>query len=455
MTCDFWSDKRLFSYICLTGHYLTSNFDCVSTIIGFSYFPLRHYATNISKTIQESLKELDVHEKTITITSDGASNMVKMFGTLHPETRGIHCMCNREERLITPLSVLFIGIAYRLHLIVCNSLGLWLRKPKCSSSSSRLTTSKSESDSDRSKEDDLADDDPSSSASRSNQYSARHGDDSEQSMKVDDESMIVDDDDDDQSTTTENTTENELEDSDVNVVDNWARDVLVDFDSSTCGEEQASIGMMMTKCRSFIKLVNKSSILKSYVNELRRELDVKRTLQLDCKSRWNSSHRLLETMLLYRKLINKLHSEKHDIKLNNKQTKKLSSIELDKADWMLIEAIERVLQPFVQATKLISGRKYCTIGVSFFSLVQIREFLEDGKSSTSNDSRIPSRLKQLLLFYMEQYFEKDRHQWHLIKVMRFLMLMDPIMFSSFVEACLFRSAGLWCSKSVGQETDRA
>jgi len=131
-------------------------------------------------------------------------------------------------------------------------------------------------------------------------------------------------------------------------------------------------------------------------------------------------------MLLYRKLINKLHSEKHDIKLNNKQTKKLPSIELDKADWMLIEAIARVLQPFVQATKLISGRKHCTIGVSFFSLVQIREFLEDGKSSTSNDSRIPSRLKQLLLFYMEQYFEKDRHQWHLIKVMRFLMLIDPL-----------------------------
>ena len=95
VTCDFWSDKRLFSYICLTGHYLKSNFDCVSTIIGFSSFPLRYYATNSSKAIQESLKELNVYEKTITITSDGASNMVKMFETLRPETKRIHCMCNQ------------------------------------------------------------------------------------------------------------------------------------------------------------------------------------------------------------------------------------------------------------------------------------------------------------------------------------------------------------------------
>ena len=350
---------------------------------------------------------------------------------------------------------MFIGIAHRLHLTVCNSLGLWLKKPKLSSSSSRLTKSTSESDSERSEEDDLTDDDRASPSSRSNQYSARHRDASDQSFEIDDESMAVDHADDDQSTTGENTGDNELEDFDGEVVDNWTRDVLVDFDPSTCSEEQASIGTMMKKCRSFVKLLNKSSILKSYVNELRTEFDVKRTLQLDCKSRWNSSHRLLETMVLYRKLINKLHSQKHEIKLNHKQTKKLSSIELDKADWMLIESVERVLQPFVQATELVSGRKYCTIGVTFFSLTQIREFLEDDKSSSSIDSRISSSLKKLLLFYMEQYFEKDRDQWHLIKVRPSLLLINSIMFSAFEDACLFRSAGFWCPKSVGQETSRA
>ena len=116
---------------------------------------------------------------------------------------------------------------------------------------------------------------------------------------------------------------------------------------------------MMKKCRSFVKLVNKSSTLKSYVNSVRSEFNVRRTLQLDCKSRWNSTHLLLETMLPYRKLIKRLEN----------------------ADWLLIESIERVLQPFVEATKLVSGRKYCTIGISFFSISQLRE----GYAPTASD----------------------------------------------------------------------
>jgi hypothetical protein len=282
---------------------------------------------------------------------------------------------------------------------VCNSLGLWLRKPKQGDSSCLTTASISESDSDSSGEEDL-------------------DDDSDGLLGVEEDNMSVDRVDEDQRTTNENTIDDAPEDSSIDVSDNWSHDVLVDFDRSSCAPEQAAIGEMMKKCRSFVKLVNKSSILKSYVNSIRSEFNIRRTLQLDCKSRWNSSHRLLETMLTYRKLINKLHSEKHEIKLNHKQTKKLSSIELEKADWLLIESIERVLQPFVQATKLVSGRKYCTIGIGFFAISQLREFLEDEKSSDSNDSRILSRLKQLLLFNMEQYFEKDKEQWHLIKVRR-------------------------------------
>ena len=315
------------------------------------------------------------------------------------------------------------GIAHRLHLTVCNSLGLWLRKPKQVPSSSLTTTSISESESDSSDEDDL-------------------DDDSHQVSSLEEDNMSVDYFDEDQGTTSDNTTDDAIEDSSIDAIDNWSHDVLVDFDQSSCAPEQAAIGELMKKSRAFVKLVNKSSILKSYVNSVRGEFNITRTLQLDCKSRWNSSHRLLQTMLTYRKLINKLHSEKHEIKLNNKQTKKLASIELEKADWLLIESIERVLQPFVEATKLLSGRNYCTIGISFFSICQLREFLEDEKSSGSNESRILYRLKHLLLFNMEQYFEKDKHQWHLIKVRRSFASLGPCIFVPLVETCLFRSSGL-------------
>jgi hypothetical protein len=80
-----------------------------------------------------------------------------------------------------------------------------------------------------------------------------------------------------------------------------------------------------------------------------------------------------------------LNSEKHDIGLSKKQTAKLSSIELDQYDWKMLELIEFVLRPIVHATKLVSGSKYPTIGISYFAIFQIREFLEEVNHESSND----------------------------------------------------------------------
>jgi hypothetical protein len=208
----------------------------------------------------------------------------------------------------------------------------------------------------------------------------------------------------------------------------------------------------MKKCRSLAKLVNKSSILKAHVNKLKLDFNIQRSLQLDCKSRWNSTYRLIKTILIYKRIISKLNKEKHDIGLNYKQTNKLSSIEFDKSDWNMIESIESALEPFVQATQMISGSQYSTIGLSFFAIVQIREFLEDAKSAASNRSSILPRLKQLLLYHMDKYFEKDDNQWQLIKVRTFSLLMLSLPdFHSCIGTCLFRSFGLWFSYLIRQE----
>jgi hypothetical protein len=159
----------------------------------------------------------------------------------------------------------------------------------------------------------------------------------------------------------------------IDVTDNWSRDVVEEFDLSNCEAEHQIVRALMKKCGSLVKLINTSSILKAYVNKLKRDFNIQCSLQLDCKSRWNSTHRLIETFIKYKKIINKLNSEKHDIGLNYKQTKKLSSIELDKSDWNVIESIECVLEPFAQATTMISASQYPTVGTSFFAIVQIRE----------------------------------------------------------------------------------
>ena len=311
--------------------------------------------------------------------------------------------------------MIFLGVAHRLHLSVCNGLGLWVHPRKKTSSSNAMTTSTSDQHSDDSDDDELFDDEQRTPVQSFINDVGSDGE-MERLFDLDDDAMDTD--------TLEETgaminidrADEEVEDSYIDVDDNWSQDVLVEFDPSLCAFEQESIGKLMKRCRSFVKLVNKSSIMKAYVNKMKKEFNIKRSLQLDCKSRWNSSHRLIETMLIYKKLINRLHSDKYDIGVNNNQTKKLSSIELDKTDWILIESLEYVLRPFIEATKLVGGSAYPTIGISFFAIVQIHDFLEDTKSTTSINLKFISRLKDLLLHQITKYFVNDDYQWNMMKV---------------------------------------
>ena len=121
-------------------------------------------------------------------------------------------------------------------------------------------------------------------------------------------------------------------------------------------------------------------------------------------------------MLMYKMIINKINSEKHEIGLNKKQTTKLSSIELDQDDWKMLEATEFVLRLIVYATQIISGSKYPTIGISYFAILQIREFRQDVKDFSDNDSKILHYLKPSLLKQVRRYFIDDDAQLEVMKV---------------------------------------
>ncbi|CAF4618308.1 unnamed protein product, partial [Rotaria sp. Silwood1] len=123
----------------------------------------------------------------------------------------------------------------------------------------------------------------------------------------------------------------------------------------------------------------------------------------------------IESILMYKMIINKFNSEKHDIGLNKKQTTKLYSIELDQYDWKLLELLEYVLKPVVEATQLISGSQYPTIGISYFVIVQIRDFIEDSIDADINDWKILCDLKIMLLKQVQKYFIQKDEQWELMK----------------------------------------
>jgi 3-polyprenyl-4-hydroxybenzoate decarboxylase len=72
----------------------------------------RHTSVNISSELEHHLKRLKIHDKTTTITCDGASNIKAAFKSIDARIKRLQCL------------------AHKLHLVVCNSLGLWIKSEK-------------------------------------------------------------------------------------------------------------------------------------------------------------------------------------------------------------------------------------------------------------------------------------------------------------------------------------
>jgi hypothetical protein len=77
--------------MCLTGHFITSKSQFISKILSFSWFHDRHTSTNISTIIKNELKELNIFEKTRSITTDGAVSMLKIGVSLCNDLKQIWC----------------------------------------------------------------------------------------------------------------------------------------------------------------------------------------------------------------------------------------------------------------------------------------------------------------------------------------------------------------------------
>ena len=105
VTCDFWSDKNMRSYLCLTVHYINKG-RLFSNVLSFNVFEGRHDNVNIVEAITRELKRYNIFEKCTTITCDGASNIKKSFLNL-PQQR-------------------FQCIAHKIHLVICNGFCLWV-----------------------------------------------------------------------------------------------------------------------------------------------------------------------------------------------------------------------------------------------------------------------------------------------------------------------------------------
>ena len=112
----------------------------------------------------------------------------------------------------------------------------------------------------------------------------------------------------------------------------------------------------------------------------------------------------------------------------------------------MLEATEFVLRPIVYATQIICGSKYPTVGISYFSIVQIREFREDVKDFSVNDSKILHSLKSFLLKQVRKYFIDDDAQLEVMKVRFFFYfcILLKINFLYFTTYSYFDPIGFGC-----------
>ena len=78
VTCDFWSDRSLKSFLCITSHHVTYDFGYNSTILSFDAFYDRHFGVRIAKIMREKLIKFNLFNKVQSLTTDGAGNMLTM-----------------------------------------------------------------------------------------------------------------------------------------------------------------------------------------------------------------------------------------------------------------------------------------------------------------------------------------------------------------------------------------
>lgn len=122
---------------------------------------------------------------------------------------------------------------------------------------------------------------------------------------------------------------------------------------------------------------------------------------------------MIDSFLFLREIIEKLFNQKHNLHVTQKQRKKLTGFESTIDNWIMLSTLHFVLKPFFHATKVMSGRQYLLIGLAFYLIVRLKDFLQQ---QDRKENIMMKYLKQLLLSQLIHYFESDNEQIQLLKV---------------------------------------
>ncbi|CAM2718545.1 unnamed protein product [Rotaria socialis] len=390
ITTDFWSDKKCKSYLVLTGHFITDDFKSTSMILQFSSFDKRHFSDLIGKEIEKQLTDLNIFHKITTITCDNAPNMLGLFQHLsRADIQHIPCM------------------AHLLHLIVCNGLGIWeTTQNYCNEGSIESINNKNEDDFDERLSQsvrtmDIRDVDSIQVQPDNENQPTKEEEETESGDEIIDEEAVPDDKEESELITSNSTDANDVETDEIE--DNFQVGLITSEDDDQ--EEVATttkreVGRALQKCRQLISTIKNSNVFQLFLKDLiiefnnTNESKINRSLQLDVKSRWNSTHYMLEAFVIFRPIIDSLFKNIRKMNLSKKQTNSLLKLEISNTCWDVVEQLLKVLEPFRNAIEHISGTQYPTVGLTLFVFRKIQHhFLE---LSRPDDTELLKNMKEVL-----------------------------------------------------------
>lgn len=183
--------------------------------------------------------------------------------------------------------------------------------------------------------------------------------------------------------------------------------------------DMQDITIAMGKCRTIIATIRKSGILSEFVHTLAVDQSIKAELISDMRVRWNSSYKMLQRVLLYQVVLDKLYEQLDSLLgITDQQRRKLVNSKINGNEWNLIQALRRVLERFDEATKVLSGQNYPTLSLSYAIVNSLSHYLNN-----RSDDAIENKIKELLLNSFDKYTNRDGKEMAFIRVSA---LLDPL-----------------------------
>ena len=162
-----------------------------------------------------------------------------------------------------------------------------------------------------------------------------------------------------------------------------------------------NVNDLLGRTRKIVRFIRRSSLTEAYVREQMINQVERKQLVCDFRVRWNSTSLMLKRFLVHKDAITSIISNPERITgLTKEQTTELKGFVISHSDWELLETISVALEPFLLATKLLSGRLYPTIGMGFFVYRTLESFLEVADS----DSSLMVSIKRSVRYHFNIYF---------------------------------------------------